>query len=143
MTLWYFDNFIILVDEKKIFFKFENKTKPTYEKGNAYFWLLKYVFIYIFFWKTRKVANRKFGNLGNLENLGNVIQSFLISEFSILPYSKNRKHGLWKHLKIFSRFPVFLNFRPDHIFPVICCKGDKMSVCLYHGIGPYFAVDFN
>ena len=42
------------------------------------------------FLKNEKVANRK---LGNLENLGNIIPSFLISKFSILPYSQNRKLG--------------------------------------------------
>ena len=34
-----------------------------------------------------KVANRKLENLGNLWN---IIPSFLISKFSILPYSQNR-----------------------------------------------------
>ena len=34
------------------------------------------------------MANQK---LGNLENLGNIIPSFLMSEFSLLPYSQNRK----------------------------------------------------
>ena len=36
-----------------------------------------------------KVANRKLGKVGNLGNLRKVIPSFLISEFSILPYSQN------------------------------------------------------
>ena len=36
------------------------------------------------------MANRKLENLGNLGNLGNIIPSFLISKFSILPYSQNR-----------------------------------------------------
>ena len=36
--------------------------------------------------KNEKVANRKLGNLGNLRN---IIPSFLVSKFSILPYSQN------------------------------------------------------
>ena len=43
--------------------------------------------------KNEKVANRKLRNLWNLGNLGNIIPSFLISKFSILPYSQNRKLG--------------------------------------------------
>ena len=43
------------------------------------------------FLKNKKEANRKLGNLGNLENLGNIIPSFLISKLSILPYSQDRK----------------------------------------------------
>ena len=38
--------------------------------------------------KSKKVANRKLGKVRNLGNLGKTIPSFLISEFSILPYSQ-------------------------------------------------------
>ena len=54
------------------------------------------------------MANRKLGNLGNL---GNIIPSFLISKFSILPYSQNRKLG-FKNLG--KKFPSFPSFRPGH-----------------------------
>ena len=56
--------------------------------------------------KNEKVANRKLGNLGNL---GNIIPSFLISKFSILPYSQNRKLG-FKTLG--KKIPSFPSFRP-------------------------------
>ena len=39
--------------------------------------------------ENEKVANQKLGNLGNLGNLRNIIPSFLISEFLVLPYSQN------------------------------------------------------
>ena len=57
--------------------------------------------------ENEKVANRKFGNLGNLGNLGNTIPSFLISKFSILPYSQNRKLGFINLRKKFPSFPSF------------------------------------
>ena len=41
-----------------------------------------------------KVANRKLVDLVNLKNLGTIFPSFLISKFSILPYTQNRKLGL-------------------------------------------------
>ena len=44
-----------------------------------------------FFWKNINMANRKIEKVGNLRNLGNIIPSFLFSEFLILPYSQNRK----------------------------------------------------
>ena len=62
-----------------------------------------------------KVANRKLGNLRNLGNLGNITPSFLISKFSILPYSQNQKLGfknLGKKFPSFPRFPSFPSFRP-------------------------------
>ena len=43
--------------------------------------------------ENEKVANQKLGNLGNPGNLRNIIPSFLISEFLVLPYSQNRKLG--------------------------------------------------
>ena len=61
------------------------------------------------------MVNRKLGNLRNLRNLGNIIPSFLISEFSILAAGPNRKHGfqnLGKKFPIFPRFPRFPSFRP-------------------------------
>ena len=45
-------------------------------------------------------------------NLGKVIPSFLISEFSILPYSQNRKLGFKNLGKKIPRFPRFPSFRP-------------------------------
>ena len=54
--------------------------------------------------ENEKVANRK---LVNLRNLGKVIPSFLISEFSILLYSQNRKHGPEKNSRDFQDFRVF------------------------------------
>ena len=56
------------------------------------------------------MANRKLGNLENLGNLGNVIPSFLIAEFSILPYSQNGKLGFKNLGKKFPRFPRFPSF---------------------------------
>ena len=63
--------------------------------------------------ENEKVANRKLEKVGNLKNLGKVIPSFLISEFSILLYSQNRKHGLKNIGKKSPRFP---SFRPDRYF---------------------------
>ena len=45
----------------------------------------------------------------NLGNLGSFISSFLISKFSILPYSQNQKLG-FKNLG--KKFPSFPSFRP-------------------------------
>ena len=45
-----------------------------------------------------------------------IIPSFFISEFSILPYSQNRKLGfknLGKKFPRFPRFPRFPSFQPD------------------------------
>ena len=50
------------------------------------------------FLKNENVANRKLGNLGN------VIPSFLISKFLILPYSQNRQLGFKNLGKKFSEF---------------------------------------
>ena len=61
------------------------------------------------------MANRKLRKVGNLGNLGKVIPSFLVSEFSILPYSQNRKlrfKNLGKKFLRFPRFPSFPSFRP-------------------------------
>ena len=58
------------------------------------------------------MANRKLGKLRNLGNLGKVIPSFLVSEFSILPYSQNRKLGFKNLGKKIPRFPRFPSFRP-------------------------------
>ena len=63
------------------------------------------------------MANRKFGKVGNLRNLGKIILSSLFSEFSILPYSQNQKLGFKNLGKFFSRFLTFLrfpSFRPGH-----------------------------
>ena len=65
---------------------------------------------------------RKFGNLGNLGNLGNIIPSFLISKFSILPYSQNRKLGLKNLGKKFPSFPRFPSFRPGQTFRSVLLK---------------------
>ena len=61
------------------------------------------------------MANRNFGKVRNLGNLRKIIPTFLISEFSILSYSQNRKLGLEILGKIFPRFlrfPRFPSFRP-------------------------------
>ena len=57
--------------------------------------------------ENEKLANRKLGKVGNLGNLRKIIPSFLISEFSILPYSQNRKLGFENLGKKFPRFPSF------------------------------------
>ena len=65
--------------------------------------------------QNEKVVNRKLGKVGNLGSLGNlekVIPSFLISEFSILSYSQNRKLGFKNLRKKFLIFPRFPSFRP-------------------------------
>ena len=63
------------------------------------------------FHKNEKMANRKSGKIGKVGgNPGKIIRSFLISEFSILPYSLNRKLGFKNHGKKFQRFP---GFRPS------------------------------
>ena len=69
--------------------------------------------------ENEKVANRKLGKVGNLGNLGKVIPSFLVSEFSILPYSQNRKLG-FKNLG--KRCPRFPSFRPDPPTQAFSCN---------------------
>ena len=58
------------------------------------------------------MANRKLGKVWNLGNLGKMIPSFLISEFSILPYSQNRKLG-FKDLR-----KKFRHFRDSRFFQI-------------------------
>ena len=60
------------------------------------------------------MADRKLEKVGNFGNLGKVIPSFLVSEFSILPYSPNRKLGFKNLGKKIPRFPSFPSFRPGH-----------------------------
>ena len=48
--------------------------------------------------------------MGNLGYLGNIFQSFLMPELSILSYSQNQKLGFKKRGKNVSRFPRFLRF---------------------------------
>ena len=68
------------------------------------------------------MANRKLEKVGNLGNLGEIIPSFLISEFSILPYSQNRKLGFEILGKKFPRFPRFLSFRHGlSLWWFVCC----------------------
>ena len=57
--------------------------------------------------ENEKVANRKLEKVGNL---GKVIPSFLISEFSILPYSQNWKLRFKNLRKKYPRFPRFPKF---------------------------------
>ena len=57
--------------------------------------------------ENEKVANRKLEKVGNL---GKVIPSFLISEFSILPYSQNWKLRFKNLRKKYLRFPRFPKF---------------------------------
>ena len=54
-----------------------------------------------------KVANRKLVNLGNRKDLGTIFLIFLISKFSILPYTQNRKIG-FKNLR--KKIPEFSEF---------------------------------
>ena len=75
------------------------------------------------FLKNEKMANRKLGNPGNLGNLGIIIPSFLISEFSILAVGQNRKlrfKYLGKKLPRFPRFPRFPSFRPGQFTTQNC-----------------------
>ena len=60
--------------------------------------------------KNEKVANRNFEIVGNPGNLEKIIPSFLITEFSILPYSQNRKLGFQNLGKKNPRFPILLRF---------------------------------
>ena len=60
--------------------------------------------------ENEKVANPELGNFENLGNLGNIIPSFLISKFSILPYCQYRKLG-FKNLG-FSTWP----FHDDYFY---------------------------
>ena len=67
--------------------------------------------------ENEKVANQTFENLGNVGNLAKIIPSFLISNFSIWPYSQNRKlrfKNLAKTFPRFTRFLSFPSFRPGH-----------------------------
>ena len=75
------------------------------ERLFLYFRILK-----IFFFEKTKNGNRKLGKVGDLGNLGKIIPSFLISEFSILPYSQNKKLGFEILVKKFLRFPRFPRF---------------------------------
>ena len=64
------------------------------------------------FLKNEKMANQKIGNLGYI---GSFVPIFLMSDFSILSYSRNRKLGFKKRGKKIPRFPRFSrfpNFRP-------------------------------
>ena len=73
------------------------------------------------------MANQKLGKLGNLGNLGKVVPSFLVSKFSILRYSQNRKLGfnnLGKKFSRFPRFPSFPSFSPG--LPI-----DLFSIALF------------
>ena len=56
------------------------------------------------------MANQKLEKVGNLGIHRKVIPSFLISEFSILLYSQNRKLGFTNLKKTFPRFLRFLRF---------------------------------
>ena len=57
------------------------------------------------------MAKRKFGKVGKVGNLGKIIPSFLISEFSILPYSQNRKLGFKTSEKNVRDIRDFRSFR--------------------------------
>ena len=85
-----------------------------------------------FFLKNEKMANRKLERVGNLGNLGKIIPSFLIWEFSILPYSQNRKlrfKNLGKKFPRFPRCPRFPSFRPFRFFESECIRLFKCLVC--------------
>ena len=75
--------------------------------GIAYFRIQKK-----FFLKNEEMENRKIGNLGYI---GSFVPIFLMSDFSILSYSRNRKLGFKERGKKIPRFPRlsrFPNFRP-------------------------------
>ena len=74
------------------------------------------------------MANRKLGKIGKVGNLGKIIPSFLMSEFSILPYSQNLKLGLKNLGKKFPRFP---NFRPDPFFGVFPQNASNKSMWVF------------
>ena len=80
------------------------------ERLFLYFRILKKIFF-----EKSKNGNRKLRKVGDLGNLGKIIPSFLISEFSILPNSQNRKlefKNLGKKFPRFPRFPKFPSFPP-------------------------------
>ena len=60
--------------------------------------------------ENEKVANQTLGNLGNVGNLAKIIPSFLNFNFSIWPYSQNRKLGFKNLAKTFPSFTRFLSF---------------------------------
>ena len=78
------------------------------------------------------MAHRKLGKVGNL---GEIIPSFLFSEFSILPGFKN----LGKKFLKFPRFPRFPSFQPGHLFQTknyfehfkVICKQIKSFFCAF------------
>ena len=83
------------------------------ERMFLYFRILRNFFVVV-----EKMANRNLGKVRNLGNLGKIIPSFLIFEFSILPYSQNRKlrfKNLGKKFPRFPRFPRFPSFRSGRI----------------------------
>ena len=57
------------------------------------------------------MVKRKLGKVGKVGNLGKIIPSFLISKFSILPYSQNRKLGFKISEKNVRDFRDFRGFR--------------------------------
>ena len=56
------------------------------------------------FQKNEKVSNWKLANFETVENLGYIIPCFLVSEFSILLYNQNQKHGFKKLGKKLQRY---------------------------------------
>ena len=76
------------------------------------------------------MANRNFGKVENLRNLAKIIASFLISQFSIFPYSQNRKFGFKNLGKKFPRFPRlsrFLIFRTGRFLSKNCFLADLVG----------------
>ena len=75
------------------------------------------------------MANRKLGKVGNLGNLGRAIPSFLVPEFSILPYSQNRKLGFKNRGKNFSEISEVYEFSTWPLFSLKNYK--KQAQILY------------
>ena len=96
---------------------------------NMYEWLVLYFRILkkkIFV--NENMPNRKLGKVGNLENVGNIIPSFLIPDFSILPYSQNRKLRFEILGKNFRNFRDFQCFR---VFDLAQNNLQKYSCCMF------------
>ena len=86
------------------------------------------------------MTNRKLKKIGKVRILGKIIPSFLISKFSILPYSENRKFGfknLGKILPRFLRFLRFSSFRPGPI-----TNSNKSNIIFHHFLKDIFEMAF-
>ena len=80
------------------------------------------------------MANRKLGKVGNLGNLGRAIPSFPVPEFSILPYSQNRKLGFKNRGKNFSEISEISEVYEFSTWPLFSLKNYKKQAQILYQI---------